>query len=582
MKAIPKHFRLVSEKPDHYEIHDTRDKKHFRIPKRDLDLAMHAKLSKIQKFAEGGEASGKYEGTDIGGGAGVPDSPPPVTVNVNAGTPAPSVGDQVSQAMSGRFAPAPMASSPAAPSEPVPVAPRAPAVQAPAPTSFVQQGQGAQALSEKGVREQGAAEAQAADANAQVLQQNNARMQKVMEGYTQSRASLDKEHEDLTQAVMNQKIDPDRYWHNKSLPGKISTAIGVILGGIGAGLQHSTTNQALQVVQDAIKQDIDAQKAELGKKQTLLSVNLERYKNLDAATAATMAQMNSLVAGQLQLNAAKSGNLRAKGNTDYAIGVLRNKYLLEAPNLAMQDYKVKELHELQGTSAPEGASRQILGTSPAAAPASSGPTGLDLQQEQNALNGKPMAVNPSRYGAGVNQNKLTALKVTGLMDKETGHKATEEYGKYVKLQHELQEADSVFNIAAHNATKAGRLARKISPQQIEGGGAGGDFVSGMVRPIAYGIKNLITLGEEQTKQYDAVVEPFVDKLAKDVTGRSTPISIEKLGKLMPEHGDDLKTLAIKRAKLHDTLKSSYSFPTLLEHNLVHPNDPLVNLDSERK
>lgn len=51
---IPKHYSLVKEHPNSYEIHDSRDGNKFHVAKQGLDLEMHGKLAKIQKFDGGG------------------------------------------------------------------------------------------------------------------------------------------------------------------------------------------------------------------------------------------------------------------------------------------------------------------------------------------------------------------------------------------------------------------------------------------------------------------------------------------------------------------------------------------------
>lgn len=431
MKAIPKHFKLAGEGPDHYEIHDARDKKHFRIAKRDLSLAMHEKLAKIQKFDAGGTAAGG-DSADTADGAGMndPASPggdaPPVTVNVNQ-APAPAI------------TPPPVVASGATPPM-VPTVTAPPAVQPGG--NLVRQAGNAQSLSEKGILEGNQAAAQEQGANVGELQKHNERMQAIVDGYKTSRAALDTENKNLTQAVIDQKIDPDHYWHTMSLPGKVSTALGIILGGIGAGMQHSTTNQALEVVQTAIKQDIEAQRADLGKKQSLLSMNLEKYRSLDAATTATMAQMNAMVEGQLKLNAAKSGSQRAQAAADQAIGMNRMKYITELPGLAMSQYKMNVLNELSGGAPvpsagerianPQGGAASPMKTQPGA-PAPRGPqSGWDSipvggvafpgEAPKNGIPAAPAAVTPDS----VDLKKLFRLKAAGLIEKEDGTAAGKE------------------------------------------------------------------------------------------------------------------------------------------------------------
>lgn len=64
-------------------------------------------------------------------------------------------------------------------------------------------------------------------------------------------------------AAQAQKIDPDRWWNSKSTEGKILAGIGMVLGGIGGGLAKTGRNPAMDVMNNAISQDIDAQKHDI-------------------------------------------------------------------------------------------------------------------------------------------------------------------------------------------------------------------------------------------------------------------------------------------------------------------------------
>jgi len=60
------------------------------------------------------------------------------------------------------------------------------------------------------------------------------------------------------------EVDPNRYWHDKSNANKVLSAIAVALGAFGSTLTH-TQNGAMDVINDAVDQDI---KAQIGAKQT--------------------------------------------------------------------------------------------------------------------------------------------------------------------------------------------------------------------------------------------------------------------------------------------------------------------------
>jgi hypothetical protein len=74
---------------------------------------------------------------------------------------------------------------------------------------------------------------------------------------------------------------------------------------------QGTENRALGIIQDAVNKDIDSQKADLGKKQNMLSINMAKYNNLQDAAAATKAQLLSITQAQINQSAAKMGSKQA-------------------------------------------------------------------------------------------------------------------------------------------------------------------------------------------------------------------------------------------------------------------------------
>lgn len=141
------------------------------------------------------------------------------------------------------------------------------------------------------------------EANARNIEIDNFRAQEM--------AGLEKQQTELANGIMSQKIDPNRLWANASTGSKVSAAIGMILGGLGAGLTGGP-NQALAVINRLVDQDIDAQKTELGKKQTLYSMNLQKTKDANLAYTMTKAQMAAGLQGKLASAAAMLGSQQAK------------------------------------------------------------------------------------------------------------------------------------------------------------------------------------------------------------------------------------------------------------------------------
>jgi hypothetical protein len=84
-----------------------------------------------------------------------------------------------------------------------------------------------------------------------------------------------------------------------------------------------------------VNQDIEAQKAELGKKQNLLTINYQRFKNLHDATEMTRIQMNEITASKLKMEAAKTQDPLVKARALQAVGKLNAESQSLSKKMAM-------------------------------------------------------------------------------------------------------------------------------------------------------------------------------------------------------------------------------------------------------
>lgn len=75
-----------------------------------------------------------------------------------------------------------------------------------------------------------------------------------------------------------EKVDPNRFWNNKSTEGKVLSSIGLVLGAIGSGLAR-TENFALKQLNNAIDLDINSQKGEI--ENHWKGIVAEKYLNDD-------------------------------------------------------------------------------------------------------------------------------------------------------------------------------------------------------------------------------------------------------------------------------------------------------------
>jgi hypothetical protein len=117
-----------------------------------------------------------------------------------------------------------------------------------------------------------------------------------------------KKDQEFEKAFADNKVDPNRIWHNMSTGSKVSASIGLILGGIGAGLSGGP-NTALQMMNNAIDRDIEAQKNDQGKAMTLWKMNREAVGNDMQATLMTQNQL--LTAAKFKISQAQATTTNA-------------------------------------------------------------------------------------------------------------------------------------------------------------------------------------------------------------------------------------------------------------------------------
>jgi hypothetical protein len=123
-------------------------------------------------------------------------------------------------------------------------------------------------------------------------------------------------------------VNPNRYWENLGTGGKITSAIGMILGGMGSGLTGGP-NHAFEAIQNAIGRDIDAQKANIGKKQNELHTYMEGTRDLQAAQHALAAQHWAVAASQIEAATAKMGSQTALPAAQAAMAQAKQKQIVE-------------------------------------------------------------------------------------------------------------------------------------------------------------------------------------------------------------------------------------------------------------
>lgn len=156
---------------------------------------------------------------------------------------------------------------------------------------------------------------------ANLLTEEAQRQQVQQKDYQDHLNVLNQERQSFMQDYQNKHVDPNRFMNNMGAGQRIMKGIGLILGGMGGGLTH-TENPAQVFLQNQINEDINSQKAELGKSENLLTANMKQFGNLRDATDMTRLMQTDIVKNQIAQAAASSQDPLVRSRAQQAIGQL--------------------------------------------------------------------------------------------------------------------------------------------------------------------------------------------------------------------------------------------------------------------
>lgn len=199
-----------------------------------------------------------------------------------------------------------------------------------------------------GIQQEAAAQGQLGASQLESEKSAQQFMQRSQEDFQKNYQALQQEYQSVIHDVQNQHINPNHYMESMGSGKKVATAIGLILGGMGGGLTGQE-NPVAKFLNQQISNDIETQKANLGKSETLLSANLRQFGNLHDATQMTMAMQNGIYASKLRQAAAQAMDPMAKARALQMAGQLDTQ---AAPILQQLAMKKAALGGLQGIQDP--------------------------------------------------------------------------------------------------------------------------------------------------------------------------------------------------------------------------------------
>ncbi len=133
------------------------------------------------------------------------------------------------------------------------------------------------------------------------------------------------ETQNIIDDMKQSHIDPRAYVNNMTGGQKVSTAIGLLLGGIGGGLTHTGVNPAMDFLNKQIDRDVAAQKANVENKQTIFNAMQKQYGNQQDAVKMTHAFYLAKLQNEIGTAAAKSGSPLAMARAQQLNGPLESQ-----------------------------------------------------------------------------------------------------------------------------------------------------------------------------------------------------------------------------------------------------------------
>jgi len=157
-------------------------------------------------------------------------------------------------------------------------------------------------------------------------------------------AAKSQEIDAITKDIAANHINPNHYMESKDTPAKISTAIGLLLGGIAAG-KNGGPNPAMQFLNSQIERDLASQQVNLGTKKGLLAALQNQYQDKVVSENMFRVIRANTLAQQLQAVAATSQSAQAKAALDLGMSQLKQQY---APLLLQSAWRSVAQQAAQG------------------------------------------------------------------------------------------------------------------------------------------------------------------------------------------------------------------------------------------
>jgi hypothetical protein len=172
----------------------------------------------------------------------------------------------------------------------------------------------------------GKAEAQGASAQAKLQNAAAKQLQDQQAQYAAKVADLTQHIAATTKDIEQGHINPEAYMESKDALNRVTTGIGLALGAFGSA-KTGAPNYAFQYLQSQIDRNIEAQKANLGNKKTLLEAYNQQFGDMNLAENMTRATNANILANQIAAAGNATNSQLAKANAQQMAGQLKQQYI---------------------------------------------------------------------------------------------------------------------------------------------------------------------------------------------------------------------------------------------------------------
>lgn len=333
-------------------------------------------------------------------------------------------------------------------------------------------------------------------------------------------------------------INPNHYTENMSVPGKVSTALALILGGLGGGISGRGGNVALDYLNNQINRDIDAQKARADQQKTIYGAYQNLFQNSNAAAALTKASMNDLYAQKAQQIAQQLGTPLAMSKAQ----MLKSQF--DANSSQQRLDAAKYLLGTGGSGSGGGGNIK-----------QSGPVSYDPKDYKDPLDTpiKPMLAHDAQ------QKFRQANPELNPLSRADYGKLSDQYDNLEQTDRVLSNMQKAWKIMAANRTAMERGAQiaQSSGVPILGAGVGGLYT-------------VLSADDPQAQNYRRALA----QIRGDLRAAYPDISADEVDKMLaaavPVRGQTPTQMFDGRTTLENTIKSRVKRGTADKYSLTNP------------